>query len=70
MSTTPARQGTGTAPSANDGRSIEHLTWPRMQELVDKIAAQADDDGAPETLIAVLRGGAVPAVALTSFARA
>jgi hypothetical protein len=41
------------------------LAWPQLQELVSRIAGQASRDGAPQTLVAVLRGGAVPAVCLS-----
>jgi uncharacterized protein len=51
-------------PAAGDPRVVQ-LTWPQMQELVSQIAGQASRDGAPQTLVAVLRGGAVPAVWLS-----
>ncbi len=41
------------------------LTWPQVEELVSRIAGLASRDGAPQTLVAVLRGGAVPAVCLS-----
>lgn len=53
-----------TAPAAG-GRKVVQLTWPQMQELVSQIAGQASRDGAPQTLVAVLRGGAVPAIWLS-----
>lgn len=68
MNTAPGRGTTGavaTEPSTGGDRKVEHLTWPQMQELVDQIAEQAGRDGAPQTLVAVLRGGAVPAVWLS-----
>jgi hypothetical protein len=36
-----------------------------MQELVRQVADRAGRDGAPQTVVAVLRGGAVPAVWLS-----
>jgi hypoxanthine phosphoribosyltransferase len=50
---------------ATGGRKVVQLTWPQVQELVNQIAGQADRDGAPEILVAVLRGGAVPAIWLS-----
>ncbi|WP_081748806.1 phosphoribosyltransferase [Nocardiopsis sp. CNT312] len=47
------------------GRAIVHLTWQRIGESVDRIAQAAGHDGTPQTLVAVLRGGAVPAVWLS-----
>jgi hypoxanthine phosphoribosyltransferase len=47
------------------GRKVVRLTWPQMQELVGQVADRASRDGAPQTVVAVLRGGAVPAVWLS-----
>lgn len=44
---------------------IQHLTWEQIRGLVSRIADQAGLDGAPQTLVMVLRGGAVPAVWLS-----
>lgn len=52
------------APDCVD-RRVAHLAWPNMQELVNQIAGQVARDGAPQTLVGVLRGGAVPAVWLS-----
>ena len=41
---------------------VAHLAWTTMQELVGQIAEQVSRDGTPQTLVGVLRGGAVPAV--------
>jgi hypoxanthine phosphoribosyltransferase len=41
------------------------LTWPQMHELVSQVADGASRDGVPQTVVAVLRGGAVPAVWLS-----
>ena len=51
-------------PGAGNGKVVQ-LTWPQMQQLVSQIAEQARGDGTPQTLVAVLRGGAIPAVWLS-----
>ncbi|MBV9024150.1 MAG: hypothetical protein JO362_10240 [Streptomycetaceae bacterium] len=51
--------------NGSNGQGVTHLTWPRMEELVSRIAVAIRDDGAPQTLIAVLRGGGIPAVWLS-----
>ncbi|WP_433435387.1 phosphoribosyltransferase [Nonomuraea sp. CA-141351] len=48
--------------TGSDGREVTHLTWPRTEELVSRIAEAIRDDSAPQTLVAVLRGGGIPAV--------
>ncbi|MGP3935317.1 phosphoribosyltransferase [Nonomuraea sp. KM88] len=53
------------SPSAVAPSGITHLLWPRMEELVRWIAEAVRADGTPQTLVAVLRGGAVPAVCLS-----
>lgn len=64
----PAEQPAGgsllTGPAAC-GRKVVRLTWPQMQELVGQVADRASRDGVPQTVVAVLRGGAVPAVWLS-----
>ncbi|MBR8742579.1 phosphoribosyltransferase [Nocardiopsis sp. MG754419] len=50
---------------ADEDRAVVHLTWSRIGEMVDRIADRAGSDGAPRVLVAVLRGGAVPAVWLS-----
>ena len=64
----PARPAVGgsllTGPAAC-GRNVVRLTWPQMQELVGQVADWAGRDGPPQTVVAVLRGGAVPAVWLS-----
>ncbi|MBF8187817.1 purine phosphoribosyltransferase [Nonomuraea sp. K274] len=52
-------------PSAVVPSGITHLLWPRMEELVRWISEAVRVDGIPQTLVAVLRGGAVPAVCLS-----
>lgn len=54
-----------TMTSVDPHRAVIHLTWPQVGELIERIAQQADDDGAPQTLVAVLRGGAIPSVWLS-----
>ncbi|GAA2213327.1 phosphoribosyltransferase [Nonomuraea monospora] len=54
-----------TSPGSLAPSGITHLMWPRMEELVSRIAEAIQEDGAPQTLVAVLRGGAVPAVWLS-----
>lgn len=64
----PARSaaaGPRPAGPAASGRNVVRLTWPQMQELVRQVADRAGRDGAPQTVVAVLRGGAVPAVWLS-----
>lgn len=51
--------------TGSDERGVTHLTWPRMEELVSRIAEAIRDDGAPQTLVGVLRGGGIPAVWLS-----
>jgi hypoxanthine phosphoribosyltransferase len=46
-------------------RAVVHLRWQRIKDMVDRIAQATEDDGAPQTLVAVLRGGAIPAVWLS-----
>lgn len=61
-------QAAGVLPATatgSDNRGITHLTWLHMQELVNRIALAIRDDGAPQTLVAVLRGGGIPAVWLS-----
>jgi hypoxanthine phosphoribosyltransferase len=53
------------AATGSDERGVTHLAWPRMAELVSRIAEAIRDDGAPRTVVAVLRGGGVPAVWLS-----
>lgn len=64
-----AASGQGCLPSTENPRTgdrkVVQLTWPQMQKLVSQIAGQVSRDGAPHTLVAVLRGGAVPAVWLS-----
>ena len=65
MNTAPSQGPTGSTDSgrgAIEGQSVAYLTWPRMNELVGRIAEQVGRDGVPETLVAILRGGAMPAV--------
>lgn len=45
--------------------ALVYLSWHRIGEMIDHIAEQAGSEGAPQTLVAVLRGGAVPAVWLS-----
>lgn len=47
------------------GGKVVHLSWPQMEHLVSEITERARGDGTPQTLVAVLRGGAVPAVWLS-----
>ncbi|MDQ2811186.1 MAG: purine phosphoribosyltransferase [Actinomycetota bacterium] len=61
----PAARGSLLTGPAACGRNVMRLTWPQMQELVGQIADRASRDGAPQTVVAVLRGGAVPAVLLS-----
>jgi hypoxanthine phosphoribosyltransferase len=61
----PAAGGSLPAGPAACGRSVVRLTWPQMQELVGQVADRAGREGAPQTVVAVLRGGAVPAVWLS-----
>jgi hypothetical protein len=53
-----------TGPGTGD-REVVQVTWPQMQVLVSQIAGRAGRDGAPQTLVAVLRGGALPAIWLS-----
>lgn len=68
---TAAERGQGitrpaTIEQAADGpRNVEHVSWPHMDELVSWVAELVGHDGAPEVLVAILRGGAVPAVCLS-----
>ena len=61
----PAAGGSLPAGPAASGRNVVRLTWPQMQELVGQVADRVGRDGAPQTVVAVLRGGAVPAVWLS-----
>jgi hypothetical protein len=61
----PAVKGSLLTGPAAGGRKVMRLTWPQIQELVAQIAGWASRDGPPQTLVAVLRGGAVPAVWLS-----
>lgn len=49
---------TPTVPSAAPVR----LTWGRIEELTQRLVAQADGDGVPETVVGIMRGGMIPAV--------
>ncbi|MGV9383610.1 phosphoribosyltransferase [Nonomuraea sp. NPDC003707] len=51
--------------TGRDGRAVTHLTWPQVEELIGQIAEAIRNDGTPQTLVAVLRGGAIPAVCLS-----
>jgi len=64
-STWDPADSTDSGRGAVEGRRVAHLTWPRMEELVDRITEQVGRDGAPEILVAILRGGAIPAVWLS-----
>lgn len=48
--------------TGSDEREVTYLTWPRIEEPVRRIAETIRDDGAPQTLVAVLRGGGIPGV--------
>lgn len=61
----PAAGGSLLTRPAACGRKIVRLAWPQMQELVGQVADRASRDGVPQTVVAVLRGGAVPAVWLS-----
>lgn len=54
-----------TSARTDQDRNVVHLTWQRMGEMVGRIAQQAGDDGTPQVVVAVLRGGAIPAVWLS-----
>lgn len=64
MTTSPHLAGdTAAATRAGCGnRAIAYLPWTTLHRLVSQIAAQVASDGPPQTLVGVLRGGAVPAV--------
>lgn len=49
----------------DENHSLVSLSWLRIGQMVDQIARQVGRDGAPQTLVAVLRGGAIPAVWLS-----
>lgn len=51
--------------TGSDERGVTYLTWPRVEELVSRVAEAIKDDGTPQTLVAVLRGGGIPAVWLS-----
>ncbi|MFF2119307.1 phosphoribosyltransferase family protein [Kitasatospora sp. NPDC058184] len=58
-----------TAPASPDGAaapgsSIRHLDWDDVQAQAARIAAAIRTDGVPQTVVAVVRGGMVPAVLL------
>ncbi|MFF1712244.1 phosphoribosyltransferase [Streptomyces sp. NPDC058268] len=38
------------------------LTWSRIEALTHQLAARADGDGMPETVVGIMRGGMIPAV--------
>ncbi|GAA4923127.1 hypoxanthine phosphoribosyltransferase [Nonomuraea thailandensis] len=67
MPITPRRFAAAILPTAagNDGPALTHLTWPGVEELIGQIAEAIRNDGAPQTLVAILRGGAIPAVCLS-----
>jgi uncharacterized protein len=50
---------------APNARAVVDLTWQQIEEIVDRITRAAVLDGAPQALVAVLRGGAPPAVMLS-----
>lgn len=52
---------TATIPTISSTGPV-HLTWARIEELTQRLAAQADDDGLPETVVGIIRGGMIPAV--------
>ncbi|WP_017545484.1 phosphoribosyltransferase [Nocardiopsis prasina] len=54
-----------TPTRTDQDRAVVHLTWHRIGEMVDHIAEQVRSDGAPRVVVAVLRGGATPAVWLS-----
>lgn len=54
-----------TTVPGSDERAVTHLTWPEVEELISQITEAIRHDGAPQTLVAVLRGGAIPAVCLS-----
>ncbi|WP_152363216.1 phosphoribosyltransferase [Microlunatus speluncae] len=49
--------------NAQPSPGVVPLTWQRLEEMVDHLAQSIGRD-TPQTLVAVLRGGAVPAVLL------
>jgi hypoxanthine phosphoribosyltransferase len=50
---------------APGGHAAMGLTWPQIENLVSQITSHASRDGAPQAIVAVLRGGAVPATMLS-----
>jgi len=50
--------------AAPGGQAAARLTWPQVEDLAGQITSHASRDGAPQVIVAVLRGGAVPAVML------
>lgn len=53
------------AAPGGDEQEITYLTWLRMKELVSRVAEAIIDDGVPQIVVAVLRGGGIPAVWLS-----
>ncbi|MEV5897559.1 phosphoribosyltransferase [Nonomuraea fuscirosea] len=54
-----------TAAAGGDWHAVTHLTWPGVEELISRIAEAISNEGAPQILVAILRGGAIPAVCLS-----
>lgn len=53
------------AAPGGDEQEITCLTWLGMEELVNRIAEAISDDGVPQIVVGVLRGGGIPAVWLS-----
>jgi hypothetical protein len=46
-------------------RETIELSWPDLQEIVERVASEIRHGGVPQILVAISRGGLVPAVMLS-----
>jgi hypothetical protein len=46
-------------------REITEMTWPDLQRIITRIADEIRSGGTPQILVAISRGGLVPAVMLS-----